>query len=145
MTPPAAPVLPDGYRYTPYYCEENIYLLAASFQLDSSIVQAWEISVVFVSNGSKLVALWNQKLCTGPEHPVIWDYHVILALRPRRATGDDIGDIAWVYDFDSNLAPIPQPWHDYLYATFGGELTQRSLPEQYRRCTIKSLCHRVCP
>jgi protein N-terminal glutamine amidohydrolase len=105
------PVLPSECYYTPYYCEENIYFLAASFHQDNITTNAWEISVVFVSNESKTVALWGQKLSLGPDYPVVWDYHCILVLRPRlnSASGP-----AWVYDYDTCLA-IPCCWSGESY------------------------------
>jgi len=110
------PVVPIGYSYTPYYCEENIYLLANTFSQDPSISQAWEISVVFISNRTKTVALWNQKLCVDPEYPVLWDYHCVLVLRSRKHdTASSLGNseqssASWIYDYDSCLSLMPQPW-----------------------------------
>lgn len=95
------PVLPPDYIYTPYYCEENIYLLADSFSHDNTVTNAWEINVVFVSNETKTVALWSQKQSQDPEHPVVWDYHCILVLRPRL---EPATEPAWVYDYDSYLS-----------------------------------------
>ncbi|KAF8579499.1 hypothetical protein K439DRAFT_1637982 [Ramaria rubella] len=101
------PVLPPGYTYTPYYCEENIYLLADSFHRDNVITQAWEIHVVFVSNERKTVVLWSQSLSREPDHPVVWDYHCILLLRPRSrsvAGAATSSESVWIFDFDSRLA-----------------------------------------
>ena len=72
------------------------------------------------------VALWNQKARDGV---VVWDYHVVLVLRPRVGcpqlqTGDNLSSngefpevsarspmnlTAWVYDYDSRL-PAPCTW-----------------------------------
>lgn len=54
----APPPLPSDALYTSCYCEENVYLLAKSFQ---QIVEQdkeaflWDMYVVFISNRSKTV------------------------------------------------------------------------------------------
>ncbi|KAF8061574.1 N-terminal glutamine amidase-domain-containing protein [Lyophyllum atratum] len=130
MNPPSLPTTP----YTSCYCEENVYLLAQNFHEDPEIVQSWRVFVVFVSNRTKTVALWNQKLAREPHYPVVWDYHVVLLL--RRPTQDQIllqsessqgvasGTAArtrlgqsWIYDFDTQLE-LPCPLEDYLEGTF---------------------------
>lgn len=60
------------------------------------------------------VALWYQKAARFPDSPVIWDYHVILILRPRRkalATNAEQSAMhsSWAYDFDTIL-DLPCPW-----------------------------------
>ena len=100
------PALPLDYNYTPYYCEENIYLLAESFHHSNAINGVWEISVVFISNDTKSVVLWNQKQSQEPDQVVIWDYHCILMLRPRR---ESTTEPAWIFDYDSRLA-MPCCW-----------------------------------
>lgn len=58
------------------------------------------------------VALWNQKAREGV---VVWDYHVVLVLRPRlmrtnaSSNGETTEADAWVYDFDSR-GPLPCRW-----------------------------------
>ncbi|KAF8528220.1 N-terminal glutamine amidase-domain-containing protein [Hysterangium stoloniferum] len=121
------PQFPPGYTYTPFYCEENIYLLAATFSRDITITHTWEIYVVFVSNASKTVALWGQKLATDPIYPVIWDYHCILVLKPLEPGP---ASSVWVFDYDSRLE-MPHRWPDYVDSTFGAEM-QVSIPEQFR-------------
>lgn len=108
-TPPA---LPSDYTYTPFYCEENIYLLASAFHQSNTISQIWDIYIVFISNESKTVALWNQKRSKDLDQAVIWDYHCILVLRPRRGaatTTPSESTLAWVIDFDSHSA-MPCRW-----------------------------------
>ena len=57
-------------------------------------------------------ALWNQKAREGV---VVWDYHVILVLRPRllrklaSAHGEMAEADAWIYDFDTRC-PLPCRW-----------------------------------
>ncbi|CAA7265438.1 unnamed protein product [Cyclocybe aegerita] len=89
---------------------------------DKEIAGMWDVYVVFISNANQSVALWSQKAARARGNAVIWDYHVILLLRPRQ---QDDGSLAsrpgklrsWVYDFDTTL-PIPCPWEDYLDSTF---------------------------
>jgi len=66
------------------------------------------------------VALYSQKSSARPDIPVVWDYHVILLLRPQLQNGNwmkagyDFEDrmdahMGFVYDFDTTL-PVPSPW-----------------------------------
>jgi hypothetical protein len=146
------PDFPLGRVYTPYYCEENIYLLAESFHRNSAISQAWEINVVFVSNVTKTVALWDQALSSDPDRPVVWDYHCILVLRPRL---DTLSDSSWVFDYDSRLAK-PCPWQGELFLILFGWfhylsivsfcLVEFSMPLDYIQATFKSdLCSLLPP
>ncbi|EIM90368.1 uncharacterized protein STEHIDRAFT_50789 [Stereum hirsutum FP-91666 SS1] len=110
------PALPADIAYTSHYCEENIYLLAQAFYDQLSVREAWDIFVVFISNHTKTVALKNQKL--GRDGVVVWDYHVILVVRPKAADwfapstpadSDVVSTMSWVYDFDSR-STNPSPW-----------------------------------
>ncbi|KAJ7109232.1 N-terminal glutamine amidase-domain-containing protein [Mycena epipterygia] len=98
------PSLPDTVK-TPFYCEENIFLLCEAF-----ILLQEEVSAVFISNELKTVALWNQKLSKDAHSVVVWDYHVVLLLRSRDGQN-------WIYDLDTRLA-VPCPLKDYLLQTF---------------------------
>ncbi|KAF8894694.1 N-terminal glutamine amidase-domain-containing protein [Infundibulicybe gibba] len=113
MDPPS---LPPGTIYTSHWCEENVYLLCQAFSADAQVSRAWHISAVFISNPSKSVALWSQKLSPEPGHAVVWDYHAILVLRPTNT-----GAQSWVYDFDSCL-PMPCPFPVYVQHTFSAGL-----------------------
>ncbi|KAF9815441.1 hypothetical protein IEO21_04612 [Rhodonia placenta] len=116
------PPLPADSVYTSCYCEENVYLLAQALSSQAATDEngPWDLFVVFISNNGKTVALWNQK---AHKDFIIWDYHVILALRPttasrRSGTSEDtITDAseAWVYDFDTRL-PVPCRWQGTLRA-----------------------------
>ncbi|KAJ7738529.1 N-terminal glutamine amidase-domain-containing protein [Mycena maculata] len=97
--------------YTAFYCEENVYLLCEALSMYE------EVAAVIVSNRTKTVALWNQKLSRDTQ-PVIWDYHVVLLLR----SGDHQ---YWIYDFDTRL-PFPCLLKDYLQHTF------QDVPSAYR-------------
>jgi protein N-terminal glutamine amidohydrolase len=89
--------------YTSCYCEENIWLLCATFFEDVAIRAKWDIYAAFISNERKSVrhlqlisrrahtpdvvstqvALWSQKASRTPDGLVVWDYHVVLCLRSR--------------------------------------------------------------
>ncbi|KAF8212390.1 N-terminal glutamine amidase-domain-containing protein [Mycena galopus ATCC 62051] len=105
------PPSPSETVYTPFYCEENIYLLCEAF-----LLQQEDVSVVFISNENKTVALWNQKL---NQSVVVWDYHVVLLLRSKEQQ--------WIYDMDTRL-PFPCLLKDYLAQTF-----RQDVPSSYQR------------
>ena len=88
------------------------------------------------------VALWKQKL---QEKVVIWDYHVILVIRPKprfesddeesdRKLKQDILGKAWVYDFDTSLEK-PCTLSEYIAQTFPYSTrdTVWAIKEMYRR------------
>ena len=116
MEPPA---VPSQVSYTQYYCEENIYLLAQALHAQASHRSQWDVFVVVISNLTRSVslpnlycvsksqlfaqvALWNQKGSRGASIPVVWDYHVILVLRPAHTSAILHLTGCWVYDFDSH-------------------------------------------
>ncbi|KAI5124492.1 hypothetical protein M0805_003019 [Coniferiporia weirii] len=137
------PPLPLDSVYTANWCEENVYLLARSFLTDQKLCEVWRIYAVFISNHSKSVALWNQKL---REDIVLWDYHVVLALTlrprlggleaarsgiqyetekgtdasqaldPRDGSGERPRNV-WVYDMDSRL-DMPCRWEGKMSLAF---------------------------
>ena len=47
------PAVPPQASYASCYCEENIYLLAASFLEKPDLHESWDLSVVFISNHTK--------------------------------------------------------------------------------------------
>ncbi|KAJ6546534.1 N-terminal glutamine amidase-domain-containing protein [Mycena vulgaris] len=112
------PPVPPETVYTPFYCEENVFLLCEAF-----MARGQEAFVVFISNELKTVALWNQKLSRDAQSVVVWDYHVVLWLH----TPDQRN---WIYDFDTRLA-VPCPMKDYLHHTFR-EDTPRSYQSLFR-------------
>lgn len=119
------PSLPPAYIYTPYYCEENVYLLVESFSKDRSITDNWEIYAVFISNHTKTVALWNQKLCESPDYPVVWDYHCVLLLKSKASSS------SWIFDYDTRLAMLC-PLQEYVEGTLGTDLFQSNPSNQFR-------------
>ncbi|KAF9069823.1 N-terminal glutamine amidase-domain-containing protein [Rhodocollybia butyracea] len=116
------PPLPENSMYTSHWCEENVYLLMESFTQDSSISELWEPYTVFISNHAKSVALLNQKISKELGSPVVWDYHAIAVLRPRKQPSSEH---SWVYDFDTQLE-IPATWDSYFDRTFS------TVPDTYQ-------------
>jgi hypothetical protein len=102
------------YRYTPYYCEENIYLLAE--KLSGTAGAAFH--VLFITNAGKSCMLLHQK-AAGIGKPVFWDYHVILL----SGSGPD----SQVLDLDTRLGfPCAAP--DYLARTFPSDAPEELRP-----------------
>ncbi|MCA9558844.1 MAG: hypothetical protein KC583_09805 [Myxococcales bacterium] len=88
--------------YQPYYCEENVWHLAA----DPALAAAPR-RVVFVSNPARQVLMFGQR-AAGEVGYVVWDYHVVLLV-------DDAG---WqVHDLDF-VGGRPAPVATWLRASF---------------------------
>ncbi|KAJ3726049.1 hypothetical protein C8R42DRAFT_718286 [Lentinula raphanica] len=47
------PELPKDAVYTPYWCEENVYLLVQSFSQNPLLSETWDVFVVFISNHNR--------------------------------------------------------------------------------------------
>lgn len=90
--------------YTPYYCEENIYRLAARRDLIGD-----QAEVVFITNARAAVACWFQRAAPEPGQALVWDYHVVLV--DPHATGPRL------WDLDCILG-CPLPAATWLAATF---------------------------
>ncbi|KAF7968559.1 hypothetical protein HWV62_30093 [Athelia sp. TMB] len=97
---------------------------APRFAGEAAIERVFDIFAVFISNTSKTVALWNQRLAASPGDVVVWDYHVVLLLRIKAKHLDAYNQplrgqsAAWIYDFDS-VVDSPSPWQRYVSLTFG--------------------------
>ncbi|MDX9802191.1 MAG: hypothetical protein RBT69_12745 [Spirochaetia bacterium] len=89
------------FRYHPYYCEENIYLLCADFFREKDDTGA---HVLLITNSFGGCSFACQKIAH-EGRIVLWDYHVVLHT-------DSL-----IYDFDSTL-PFPCPADQYLCNTF---------------------------
>ncbi|CAN1173000.1 Protein N-terminal glutamine amidohydrolase [Linum perenne] len=101
------------FVHTPYYCEENVYLLCKKLcENGKANEDGSDLFIVFISNEKKMVPLWNQKASTRADGVVLWDYHVICIQRKR----DDESSSALVWDLDSSL-PCPSPLALYLSET----------------------------
>ena len=91
------------FKYTPRYCEENIWQLA-----QEDCFHGQETTVVIISGHGPYRKLWFQSSAEYPGAPVLWDYHVILLCRQ-----DD-----WqVWDLDTTLG-LPVPASSYFPETF---------------------------
>ncbi|CAM0955728.1 unnamed protein product [Alopecurus aequalis] len=97
------------FTHTPYYCEENVYLLCKEL-IRSGLADpaGTDIYAVFISNEEKKVPLWYQKASRSDDGFVLWDYHVI-CIQSRR----NKGDVDLVWDLDSSL-PFPCPFLQYV-------------------------------
>ena len=107
----------DAFRYTPLFCEENIWWLARG--LIEQGIDTGALDVMFFINPSDSVLLFEQR-GAAPGSPVAWDYHVVLQAR--------LPDQTVIFDFDSRLS-FPQPAKSYFAMTFGN---QKTLPENLR-------------
>lgn len=92
-------------RYTPYYCEENIWWLCQEPRCHAA-----RREVVFISNELRACALFCQRAAPAPDLPVLWDYHVVLAVHRERGVE--------VWDLDSTQG-APLSASDWLALTFG--------------------------
>ena len=91
------------FRYTPFYCEENIWHLA-----QEKCFRGREAFVVIISGEGDYRRLWFQSLAESRESPVFWDYHVLLL----------VFDNGWhVWDLDTTLG-LPVTAETYLQRTF---------------------------
>jgi len=90
-------------KYTPFYCEENIWHLGQ----DERFRERQPI-VAMISGHGRYRKLWFQRQSNDPGIPVLWDYHVVLL-------SFDGG--WWVWDPDSTLG-FPVPAATYFGKTF---------------------------
>ncbi|RID70085.1 hypothetical protein BRARA_C02134 [Brassica rapa] len=100
------------FQHTPYYCEENVYLLCKTL-CESGVADETgsDLFVVFISNERKQVPLWHQKASTRADGIVLWDYHVICVQRKKESDSEPL-----VWDLDSTL-PFPSPLASYVTET----------------------------
>ncbi|KAF5750220.1 protein N-terminal glutamine amidohydrolase-like [Tripterygium wilfordii] len=94
---------------TPFYCEENVYLLCKKLCSNGiADAQGSDLFVVFISNEKKQIPLWHQKASQRADGIVLWDYHVICVQRKK---GHETPHLVW--DLDSSL-PFPSPLTSYV-------------------------------
>ena len=97
------------HRYAPSYCEENVWWLAQEARFAGLPAEA-----VIVSNAARAVQMSAQRASASGE-PVLWDYHVVLAV--RAAQGIEVWDLdctagaplaacAWL---DASFDPLAPP------------------------------------
>ena len=96
--------------YQAFWCEENIWRLTTDPEVTPG--ERW---VVLLTGTSGHVACWGQRASGAPEAPVLWDYHVVLAV--RHTTWD-------IWDLDCRLG-CPVPAMAWLAATFPNSDTVR--------------------
>ena len=93
----------NGYRYTPFYCEENVWFLCKDPRFRN-----YDAKVVLITNKEQKCPFWQHQLCESSDNPVYWDYHVILIFCDQN----------WmVWDFDSILE-CPVSLKKYITKTF---------------------------
>ncbi|VAH06966.1 unnamed protein product [Triticum turgidum subsp. durum] len=91
-SPPIHPAAPDNppidaasFTHTPYYCEENVYLLCKELIRAGLADPAGnDLYAVFISNEEKKIPLWYQKASRTNDGFVLWDYHVICIQAKQR-------------------------------------------------------------
>ncbi|CAN8286954.1 unnamed protein product [Cochlearia groenlandica] len=100
------------FQHTPYYCEENVYLLCKTL-CENGVADSTgtDLFVVFISNEKKQVPLWHQKASKRADGIVLWDYHVICVQRKKGSESEPL-----VWDLDSTL-PFPSPLASYVSET----------------------------
>ena len=116
--------LKSSQVYTSCYCEENVWQLCKKIKDSKKLPSTQEkefVFVVFISNENKTVPLWKQSAAEDPEHPVVWDYHVILINKVKEGS--------MVFDLDTNLL-YPCEFSHYSNETFK---TDELLREQFHR------------
>ena len=92
-----------NFRYTPFYCEENIWHLA-----QAECFRGLDAFVVIISGEGDYRRLWFQSLAVDQESPVFWDYHVLLL----------VFNSGWqVWDLDTTLG-LPVTAETYFQKTF---------------------------
>lgn len=112
-------------KYTPFYCEENIYWLLNSGQRENARAILY---AVFISNPEKQILMWHQRSSssTSSDNAVIWDYHVIALSFPSRSCEKSReGEDSVIYDLDTTLFPFPCPSRNYV------DLAFRELPSEF--------------
>jgi hypothetical protein len=134
----------SAFPYTPYYCEENAYHIVESLVANPDVTSLWSIYAIFISNRTKSVLLWQQKLASSSEFPVCWDYHAVVLLVPISTNCQ-----ALIMDFDTRLPFVSKvsgefvslsalnydldAYPDYLAETFP---IRFPVDHQYARCVF---------
>jgi len=129
---PSYESLPFPVTYTPFYCEENAFLLSKSLLEhldDAPSCPVNGLYVVFISNKTKTVPLWRQRASkTSGHEPIVWDYHVIVVSTSTSTSSTS----TVVYDLDTTLN-CPLPFESYVTATFRPDVSLRPNFHQFFR------------
>lgn len=82
-----------SFTHTPFYCEENVYLLCKELiRAGLADPAGTDLYAVFISNEEKKVPLWYQKASRTNDGFVLWDYHVIcIQAKQRRSSRSCVG------------------------------------------------------
>ncbi|XP_057488033.1 protein N-terminal glutamine amidohydrolase-like [Actinidia eriantha] len=108
----AAPSDVSQFQHTPFYCEENVYLLCKKLCTNGiADAEGSDLFVVFISNEKKQVPLWHQKASQRADGVILWDYHAICIQRKKEGHSSPV-----VWDLDSSL-PFPSPLTSYVSET----------------------------
>lgn len=108
--PPSNSLDASDFVHTPFYCEENVYLLCKKLcSIGIADTQGSDLFVVFISNENKQIPLWHQKASNRADGVILWDYHVICVQKKD-------GDTHLVWDLNSSL-PFPCPLATYVSET----------------------------
>lgn len=100
-------------EYTPYYCEENIYLICKKFEEFVQVTETknMEAYAVILTNPTKTIFHQYQRLGHKKHnYIVIWDYHVIFLIKEK---AEEKTSQTFVYDFDTIL-DYPCPFTEYF-------------------------------
>jgi hypothetical protein len=97
---------------TPFFCEENVWLLCRDAPWVSRL---W---AVVVTSPSGAVAMWSQRAAAAD--PIVWDYHVVAVVE-----ADDGG--VFVVDSDCRDGPV-LPLSAWLEASFRAGVRDDLLP-----------------
>lgn len=92
-------------KYTPYYCEENIWQLARHSRFNGL-----DAKVILITGPGSHRKLWFQRCSEDVTQPVCWDYHVVLLVRDN---------ISQIWDLDTTL-DFPVNAATYFRKTFRG-------------------------
>ncbi|XP_033515198.1 protein N-terminal glutamine amidohydrolase [Nicotiana tomentosiformis] len=103
------PLQVPTFHHTPYYCEENVYLLCKKLCDDAlANTNGSDLFIIFISNEKKQIPLWHQKASQRAEGVILWDYHVICVQKKGNENSSSL-----VWDLDSSL-PIPSSLGSYV-------------------------------
>ncbi|KAK6532949.1 Protein N-terminal glutamine amidohydrolase [Arthrobotrys megalospora] len=122
----------EALLYASCYCEENIYKLVERHVPSASLKH---YTVIFLSNSSKCIPVFSQKIQKVPSSPAVWDYHVILAYHPNHSLEELLQRSkgyseleerppkpaitrAYIYDLDTTIQTFPCPFPTYFAQTF---------------------------
>ncbi|GAA5868744.1 hypothetical protein JCM1840_004379 [Sporobolomyces johnsonii] len=128
---------PFSSLYTPFYCEENVYLLLQS--LHSSPSRFSRCYAAFISNPIRHCLLFKQKASRRTEMEgsyVIWDYHVVAVVVEREEDGEEVKERVRVLDRDSRLG-MSVDLADYVQETFQPDLYEQTNVDVALRSRIR--------